>query len=39
MRELVVPFGHSAYVVRYAHDAQRQEIVIMRLWHGREARK
>jgi toxin ParE1/3/4 len=38
LRELVVPFGRSAYVVRYAHDPQRQEIVIVRVWHGREAR-
>jgi plasmid stabilization system protein ParE len=38
LRELVVPFGRSAYVVRFAHDPQRQEIVIVRLWHGREAR-
>ena len=38
LRELVVPFGRSAYVVRFAHDPQRQEIVIVRIWHGREAR-
>jgi hypothetical protein len=35
---LIVPFGRSAYIVRYAHDEQRQEIVIVRLWHGRETR-
>jgi plasmid stabilization system protein ParE len=38
LRELVVPFGRSAYVVRFAHDPQRQEIVIVRVWHAREAR-
>jgi len=38
LRDLVVPFGRSAYVVRLAHDPERQEIVIMRVWHGREAR-
>ena len=38
LRELVVPFGRSAYVVRFAHDPQREEIVIVRIWHGREAR-
>lgn len=38
-RELIVPFGHSAYVLRYAHDAQREEVVILRIWHGREARE
>ena len=39
LRELVVPFGRSAYVVRYAYDAARQEVVIVRIWHGREARE
>ena len=38
LRELVVPFGRSAYVVRFAHDPQRQEILIVRVWHGRETR-
>ena len=38
MRELMVPFGRSAYVVRFAHDPQRGEIVIARIWHSREAR-
>ena len=37
-RELVVPFGRSAYVVRFAHNREREEIVIVRIWHGREAR-
>jgi plasmid stabilization system protein ParE len=36
MRDLVVPFGRSVYIVRFAHDAQRDEIVIIRIWHGRE---
>jgi len=38
-RELIVPFGSSAYVLRYAHDAQREEVVILRIWHGRETRE
>lgn len=38
IRELIVPFGRSGYVVRFAHDPQRDEIVILRIWHGREAR-
>jgi len=38
VRELVVPFGGSAYVVRFAHDPQREDIVILRIWHGREMR-
>jgi plasmid stabilization system protein ParE len=39
MRDLAVPFGHSVYIVRFMHDAQRAEIVIIRIWHGREERK
>jgi plasmid stabilization system protein ParE len=38
LRELAVPFGRSAYIVRYAHDAAREEVVIVRIWHGREDR-
>lgn len=38
LRDLIVPFGRSAYVVRFEHDAQRQRIIIVRIWHGREAR-
>jgi len=37
-RELVVPFGRSAYVVRYAHFPDADELVILRVWHGREER-
>jgi plasmid stabilization system protein ParE len=39
MHELIVPFGRSAYIVRYAHLAERDEIVVIRIWHGREARE
>ncbi len=39
VRELIVPFGQSSYVVRYAHLAESDEIVIVRIWHGREARE
>ena len=38
LRELIVPFGRSAYIVRFAHDTGRDEIVILRVWHDREAR-
>jgi plasmid stabilization system protein ParE len=38
VRELVVPFGRSAYVVRYLHDREKETIVVVRIWHGREAR-
>jgi plasmid stabilization system protein ParE len=39
MRDLAVPFGRSVYIVRFMHDARRAEIVIIRIWHGREEQK
>lgn len=39
LRELIVPFGRSAYVVRYAPLTEREEIVVLRIWHGREQRQ
>ena len=36
LREIVVPFGRSAYVLRYAHLGE--EIVVLRVWHSREQR-
>lgn len=39
LRDLIVPFGSSGYIVRFGLDPQRQEIVIVRIWHGREARE
>ena len=39
LRELLVPFGRSAYVIRFAHNSQSGEVIIMRIWHGREARE
>jgi plasmid stabilization system protein ParE len=38
-RELVVPFGRSAYIVRYVYSSERDETVILRIWHGREWRE
>ena len=38
-RDLIVPFGRSAYLVRYVHRAEDDEIVVLRLWHGRESRE
>lgn len=37
-RELVVPFGRSAYVVRYKYRADEASVLIVRVWHGREDR-
>jgi hypothetical protein len=39
MRELIIPFGQSAYLLRYSHSAMSDEIVVHRIWHGREARE
>ena len=36
IRQLVVRFGSSGYIVRYA--ALLPDILITRIWHGREAR-
>jgi plasmid stabilization system protein ParE len=36
-RELFVPFGAGAYVLRYVHDNDRTSIII-RFWHSREQR-
>lgn len=38
MRELIVRFGASAYVIRYVVDDARDEVVVLRIWHGREQR-
>jgi plasmid stabilization system protein ParE len=38
VRELIVPFGRSAYVLRYAHLSVTDEFVILRVWHGRDGR-
>lgn len=36
-RELYLPFGTSAYVLRYRLDGD--VIIIIRVWHGREQRE
>jgi plasmid stabilization system protein ParE len=38
-RELIVPFGRSNYVVRYAYRTEADEVVVIRIWHGREVRE
>lgn len=35
-RELFLPFGGSAYVLRYKLD--QRKVVIVRVWHGKEFR-
>jgi toxin ParE1/3/4 len=36
VRQIVIRFGTSGYIVRYVAEAD--DIVITRIWHGREAR-
>ena len=36
MRELVVKFGKSAYVVRYR--VTDGAVIVLRIWHGRQNR-
>jgi plasmid stabilization system protein ParE len=39
IRQIVVPFGASGYVVRYTIMRDDQTILVTRIWHGREARR
>ncbi|QQO20034.1 type II toxin-antitoxin system RelE/ParE family toxin [Bradyrhizobium diazoefficiens] len=39
LRQIVVRFGASGYIVRYAVLAESQDTLITRIWHGREARR
>jgi plasmid stabilization system protein ParE len=38
IRQIVVRFGASGYIVRYASLPEDGNILITRIWHGREAR-
>jgi plasmid stabilization system protein ParE len=38
IRQIVVRFGTSGYIVRYAALPEDENILITRIWHGREAR-
>jgi plasmid stabilization system protein ParE len=37
-RELIVPFGAGAYILRYRVEHRHNAVVIIRIWHGREQR-
>jgi toxin ParE1/3/4 len=39
IRQIVVRFGSSGYIVRYTILAESGDILVTRLWHGREARE
>jgi plasmid stabilization system protein ParE len=38
IRQIVIRFGASGYIVRYAILAETADILITRIWHGRESR-
>jgi toxin ParE1/3/4 len=38
IRQLVIRFGASGYIVRYANVPETRDILVTRIWHGREAR-
>jgi plasmid stabilization system protein ParE len=37
-RHLAIPYGRAFYVIRYAYRAEIDEVLVLRVWHGREAR-
>lgn len=39
MRELIIRFGRSAYVLRYSYSASADEVAVHRIWHGCEMRE
>ena len=38
IRQIVIRFGSSGYILRYSVMAETGDILITRIWHGREAR-
>ena len=38
IRQIVLRFGASGYIVRYAILPETADVLITRIWHGREAR-
>ena len=38
IRQIVVRFGTSGYIVRYTVTTPTADIFVTRIWHGREAR-
>jgi plasmid stabilization system protein ParE len=39
IRQIVVRFGASGYIVRYTVLPETADILVTRIWHGREARE
>ena len=38
-RQLFIPFGKRAYVLRHRIDVANDTLVVVRVWHSREARQ
>ena len=38
IRQIVIHFGASGYIIRYAILHETSDVLITRVWHGREAR-
>jgi plasmid stabilization system protein ParE len=38
IRQIVIRFGASGYIIRYAALPEDENILITRIWHGRETR-
>ena len=38
IRQIVIHFGASGYIIRYAILHETADVLITRVWHGREAR-
>jgi plasmid stabilization system protein ParE len=38
IRQIVIRFGASGYIIRYAILHETSDVLITRVWHGREAR-
>lgn len=38
IRQIVIPFGAAGYIARYTVLQESGDVLVLRLWHGREAR-
>ena len=38
IRQIVIRYGAAGYIVRYAILPENGDVLVLRIWHGREAR-
>jgi toxin ParE1/3/4 len=38
IRQIVIPFGRAGYIVRYTVWPVGDNVLVLRIWHGRKAR-